>query len=401
MKNHPLFQQDIRLVTGSKVLEDANYIRSYKETLGAFQRLSHKASERAFPFLESPFDPAPAEKYRELVTHFQQFRMIVVIGVAEELAGARALSALLQSWVWVEDSFPRLCFLDQLDPETFWEMMSVANPQTTGVIVISQSGDSLPTLIQLMRCLEYWQGLIAPQDFHQHFLIITGQKAGNLRKIITHFHLTHISYPESTGKAVSCFSVVALLIAMIVGLDIHKLCQGAALTCNQFFLRHLRTPIEGVALMRTLVQFHGVQNHFLLPHGDIFDPLIAWYQQIWAEVLGEKSEFLFPIRNKPFEKLMPFGKIRYFFTVFSELQVARERLMPELWAGFPELKKLSCTALADLSQAQCEKMCQLLVSRKHPLRILRVHTLNEETLGALLMNSLLETLLVAELLAAP
>ena len=404
MKETVFLQQDIQLCFEANILSRELYVNAYQEAEKAFQKIAYKAQNHQYPFLELPFKTDDLSLLKEAAEYFQRFQTVLIIGTGGSSLGGRALCALLQSWILTSTSFPRLHFLDNLDPETFWEVMSVANPKTTGVLAISKSGETPEILIQVMRCLEYWNGLLDKKELAERFWVITENTQNRLRKIAIHFRLKCLDHPSNIGGRFSCFSLTSLLPAMIIGFDAKKFRQGAARTCNQVFLGKLKIPIEGVALMWALYKKNEIKTHVLFPYGDAFAPLVLWYRQLWAESLGKNGcgftpvDAMGPIDQHSQLQLYLDGPKDKFFTILLELQVAREKLSPEMWSALPQLKEFAYHAIADLVQAQCKATCHTLAKRQQPIRILRVQTLNEETLGALMMNFMLEVLIMAQLL---
>lgn len=382
MKNRPLFQQDISLLIKKGIIDEKNYFKAYQDANKALERLSKNAEQGKYTFLEAPF--FPLDSMQKIIENFQKFHMIVVIGTKHSTVVVKALSALLQSWIWVGESRPRLCFLDQLDPEIFWEIMSVANPHTTGVIVFSQSGETKTTLLQLMRCLEYWHGLISDADLPKHLIIVTSPAENSLKKIAGSFNLQCIDYPENSYNLV-CFAAPFLLPVMISGFDAKKFNQGAAVTCAQFFNHHLKSPLEATALMLAAHRVCGVTHHVLFPSSAVFLPILAWMQHAWSEFHCHLSVLLLG---------ETVSQVPHFFTVFLEKNTARERLKPDFWKDIPELNSLARTLLVDQANKEHQIFCEKKITDGHLLRILQVNTLNESTLGALFMNHILEMLLI-------
>ncbi|BDB96438.1 hypothetical protein [Candidatus Hydrogenosomobacter endosymbioticus] len=402
-KTGPIIHQDISPCFLYGALSDEQFVIARNTADSAFRAVGRNAENRMLPFLEAPFNEECIEKAESVVSHFRKFESVLVIGTGGSSLGARTMTSLLQSWVMADNAFPKLYFLDNLDAEIFWEIMSIVNPKTTGVIAVSKSGETAETLIQVMRCIEYWSGIIDIGTLSEQFLFITEPKNNFLRKIAAHFGIKCMDHPTNIGGRFSCFSLGSILPPMIIGFDVRKFFHGAASTCNQIFLGRLRAPIDGAALALALYNTKNIRTHVFFPYGDAFSSFTFWCRQLIAESIGKNGVGFTPVYGMgPVDQhsqlqLYMDGPDDKLFTVLFEKQVARERLSPNTWDFLPSLRPFAISAIADLVSAQCNATCQALMKKKRPVRILCVHVLNEQTLGALMMNFIIETLITAEI----
>lgn len=404
MQNRPLIKQNIKSCFQNGLIDKKEYMDSMQETDFAFKRIEQKAKNGHFPFLEVPFATDDLESMRKISDEFQKFKTVLIFGTGGSALGGKALCSLMQSWVMAESAFPRIYFMENLDAETFWEIMSVIDPKTIGIISISKSGKTPETLIQTMRCIEYLSEILDKESLAERIIIITEDKDNPLRKIADHFNIRCMNHPDNIGGRFSCFSIVSLIPAMIVGFDALKFRKGAALTCNQIFFGHMKSTKEAVAAMLALYKAKKIKTHVMFPYGDVFSSLVFWHRQLWAESLGKNGCGFTPVYGMgPVDQhsqlqLYLDGPKDKFFTIMIEMQVAREKLSPGIWSFLPEAKELACNAIADLVSAQCKATCQCLFRQKQAFRVIEVPSLNEEAMGALMMNFIIETLVMSEVL---
>lgn len=384
MKNSDLLQQDLSLLVKSGLCNRKDYQGGYLRALQALKHMKVRFDRGEMAFLRGPF--LPLTDLNTLQENFRGIRMILVVGSPSKLISLRALSGILQSWIWVDGSRPRLCFLDDLDPEVFWEIMSIANPLTTGVMVLSQSGESEPVLLQLMRCLEYWHGMMEPEEIARHFVIITSPSSSRLMRLVERWKLPWWRYPVVPFPALGCFSPSLLAPLGLAGFDRERFNQGSGSTCLQFFQGQLKAPLEMAAVAFAGHKSYTLETHRVWGHGSIFHAITAWMQEV-AQQLRKKSPYACVSSDQKIE-----GK--RMTTMFFERHVARERLVPDFWKDIPALKTLAQTPMLHWVKAKHERLCHQEMQEGHFLRRLNVHSLNEETLGALFMNHVLETLLV-------
>lgn len=381
MKNRILFQQDVTLLVNSGLCNASDYRQHSLRTHEAFIRLESKAKRGDFPFLGAPF--LSLDRMEQIRDQMTGMRMILIIGQPRSSITLRLMSGLLQSWVWVNSTWPRLCFLDGLDPEIFWEIISIADPMTTAVFIFSHSGEEESILLQMMRYLEYWSISLKAQDFRQRFVIVTSPRESTLMKISKHFGFLQLDYPESGVGHLGCFAMPFLLPLALSGFDCKKFYEGAALVCAQFFKKQLLSALEAVTLFSVGYHKYGIERQVFLGSHHAFQYFPQWAEQM-RHILGYDA--------RAFHMDQP-----YFATIFTEQNTPRESLDPAFWDAIPDVRILAQKSLAQWLQEQHEQDCQKIIQEKHFLRILRVKTLSEETLGALLMNHILEVLLMTEL----
>ena len=384
MKNRDLFQQDLSLLVKSGLCSRKEYAIGYARAVHALRRIKIRADRGEIPFLRGPF--LPLTDLSLVQENFKGMRMILVVGSPANIVGLRALSGIMQSWIWVDGARPRLCFLDDLDPEVFWELMSIANPMTTGVIVLSESGESDPVLLQLMRCLEYWHGMIDQEHLAKHFVVVTSQTSSRLMRMVDRWKLSWWKYPLVAFPQLGCFSPPLLAPLGLAGFDRARFNMGSGTTCAQFFQGQLKAPLEMAAVVFAGHKTQALDTQRMWGQGSIFHPMTSWMQQVSTR-LNKSSPYRY------FSNLEPMNSCTL-TTLFFERHVARERLVPDFWKDIPALKTLAQTPMLHWVKEEHERLCQAQVQSGHFLRCINVHSLNEETLGALFMNHVLETLLI-------
>jgi glucose-6-phosphate isomerase len=388
----------------SGALSEKVYDESLRETQEALESLRREGGEGKLAMLEAAFWQNDLSALSSVGAAYKKFHSVLIIGMGGASLGGKALSALFQSWVMSDSSFPFLYFIDNLDPEIFWEIMSVLNPRTTGVIVISKSGETPETLIQLMRCVEYWQEFLSSYEMSSHFTVITSSGKNTLNKIGKNFRFTVLEHPKDIGGRFSCLSVVGLLPLFIVGGDPRKVRHGAGHVLKRVFEDKISPPVEGVACLWGLYQEKNLMSHVMMSYGDAFGPFAQWHRQLWAESLGKEGIGFLPVTAMgPMDQhsqlqLYLDGPKDKFFTVLSEKQLVREKPKPEIWADFPELNFLAYASLEDLLHAERMATTRVLIERGAPVREIEVSSFNEVTIGALFSHFILETLLMGILL---
>lgn len=417
MKHRFLFQHDTRLLTTWSGCCPQTWRWAYAQGAHVVQTLTHLAQEGCLDVVQAPFQDIQRHDAlcHKLSRSFQDVKIIVVIGTPDSMVTVRALVALMQSWVWVQGARARVCILDQLDAEVFWQVMSVADPAHTGIFVFSEGhsqGHAMETLL-MMRCLEYWYGVVPREQLQQRVVVVspqddrlTANRPTPVNVLAQQFGVHHLTYTpvhklfmqgsrttDARMAALNCFAYPFALPAWLLGFNTALFYQGAAATCVQFFAGTMRAPIEYAAWRYALERRNtlarqdywiqrdgplGINKHLVTGHTFATQNLGHWMHQV----------------SQVFTSLhaMPQAPTADLYTHILEERGVRERLQPHLWEHTPAVADLAQQSLRDYAQHQQEAIAQQQARTGMLLRFLRVSTLNEETLGALMMNHILQEL---------
>ena len=157
------------LVDSAKAEQTLQYLQQLVTTLPLFKRLNDDLT-----------------LVKKQANHFRQFKDVIILGTGGSSLGGQAITALQES------STTRLHFLDNIDAYTFDKVIKNISPGNTGVIAISKSGNTAETLMQLLTCLDVWQG--TPLD--HHFLIVSEPGGNAIREVATKFSLPTLNHPN-------------------------------------------------------------------------------------------------------------------------------------------------------------------------------------------------------------
>lgn len=388
-----------------QVLSPEEYKTSLCQVQQVLSSLKKEGEAQKLPMLETCFWKKDLPLIESLGHAYQAFESILVFAPKKISLGAKTLTSLYQSWVLSASYGPKLYYIDDLDPDTFWEIMSVVEPFKTGVLVVSQSGETPEILLQFMRCLEYWSDFLSPQELQKRITIITGDTSPNaLRKIAHHCGYFLAQYPSCVEESFSCFTVSCLVPAAVIGVDIRQIRLGGSYLLNQAFAMPSSPPVEGAALLWALYQKYGIISHVIMPYGDVFSSLSLWYQQVWGESLGQATKHFGlvcaeDLKDHPGHIHLHLQEpLNKFFTLMHEEKGPCEVPKPCMWNGIPELSLLSRTSIRDFSYEMFCKTSSRLSQQNYPVREIHFAVLHERTLGAFLMHIMIETLLVSRLM---
>lgn len=236
------------------------------------------------------------KEYAALVRN--RFDNILVLGIGGSALGGIAVTEALLKPYWnlltpeQRNNYPRIFFLDNIDPDTMTALFDMLDWKKTLVNVITKSGDTAETMSQFLvvkKRLEQELG----DDYRKNIVATTDQRTGILRQISEQEGYKTFVVPDDVGGRFSVFSAVGLLPFALVGLDIDEITNGI----KDMDLALKNTDInENIAAQNALIHYlmdTKLKKNLsvMMPYSSRLKYVSDWYVQLWAESLG-KSETL-------------------------------------------------------------------------------------------------------------
>lgn len=339
---------------------------------------------------------------------------IVLLGTGGSSLGGQTLAQLAGhavAGVGVLRSGPRLHFMDNLDPQTFGDLLKLLPLSTTRFVAISKSGGTGETLMQTAAALDAvnraGHGNLIPEMFLGLSESEKPGKRNGLRALLAPFRVPTIAHDTEIGGRYSAFTNVGLLPAAMLGLDIGAIRAGAAVALAPVLAG--KSPAEvpaalGAALSVSLAQTKGKTISVMMAYADRLERFTRWYLQLWAESLGKDGKGTTPIgANGPVDQhsqlqLFIAGPRDKLFTVMTVPTAGKgPRIAPDLakLSGEPDF---GGRTIGDLVAAQGRATADTLAKNGAPVRTIHLDAVDEATLGELMMHFILETIIAAQLL---
>tara|TARA_B100001121_G_scaffold230037_1_gene203311 strand:+ start:4166 stop:5560 length:1395 start_codon:yes stop_codon:yes gene_type:complete len=224
---------------------------------------------------------------------------LVILGIGGSALGAIAVQAALNPLTWnllpaAERSGPRLFVIDNVDPDlvaaTLREVRRV-DPgfERTIFNVVSKSGETAETAAQFAIVQSMLEGVDADAAARR-IVATTDPRNGTLRRLADERGWTTLPIPDGVGGRFSVLSPVGLFPALMCGIDVEGLLDGAA-AMDAVCLDEdpASNPAARLAWMLIAMERHGRRNHVLMPYSNRLAPLADWYRQLWAESLGKRT----------------------------------------------------------------------------------------------------------------
>ncbi len=329
-------------------------------------------------------------------------REIFVLGIGGSSLGGQTLSELLPR---SGGPAPRVKFFDRPGAGAFNAALEACDLKTTRFLAISKSGSTAETLMQTLLAAAALSNALGEDRLGEHFAVITERKENALREFAETIGCPILDHPAEIGGRYSVLSVVGLAPAVLMGLDAKAVRAGAkSVVANAHANPGAQeSPAAGAALHFSLLCAGKLRESVLWSYADGLGIFGAWWRQLWAESLGKNGQgttpvaAIGPIDQHSQLQLFLDGPGGALFTLISQKKAAAGAKVPEQDAENLGLSYLGGKTLSDLVEGQAKATAETLSRRGRAVRLIRLGTVDEYSLGALFMHFMLETILVGRL----
>lgn len=365
-----------------------------RRAVPALPKLSKMQRDGTLPLLRLPARRDDIAQIKPLAAEFAKFKDVIVLGTGGSSLGGQTLVAL------APPGRTRVHFMDNVDPHSFTLLFDALDPAKTGLIAISKSGGTAETLVQFFACMGWLSKRTAART-----IVITEPKPSPLRALAATRKLRTLEHDPNIGGRYSVLSIVGLLPAMIAGVDVAALRRGAGAVLDATLAAkdpRDAAPAIGAAVSVALNERHGIVSTVVMPYVDRLAHFGLWFRQLWAESLGKDGKGTTPIRavgtvdQHSQLQLYLDGPADKMFSLVMLAQAGKGSRMPAKLAD-ASLGYLAGKRMGDLIDAEQRATAQTLIRNGRPTRIFHIERLDAQSVGALLMHYMLETMIAAEL----
>lgn len=347
-----------------------------------------------------------------------KFENVVVLGIGGSALGGIAVSEALLKPYWnvlsneQREGYPRIFFLDNIDPDQVAGLLNAIDLKKTLVNVISKSGTTAETMSQYIIFHKRLKELLG-EDYKSHIVLTTDENKGVLRKISKDEGLLTFPVPDDVGGRFSVFSAVGLLPLALVGIDIDELQRGI-----RDILPVVKEPniYKNMAAQNALINViaHQKKNkniNVCMPYSSKLRYISDWYCQLWAESLGKNKDLkgsLTVAGQTPVKAVGatdqhsqiqlynegPNDKIITFIRVgkFNE-----DLVIPDTYKDIPELGYLSGKTMNELMDAEAKATEITLSGLNRPNVVFTLPELNGYYLAQLMFMFEVQTAIAARI----
>ncbi len=398
------YRQDLAGVfdaAGAGGLDPEAFAKELARTTGGLDRLRIWRADGSLPLLRLPERRDDLEELHPVAERLGQFADLLLLGTGGSSLGGRTLLALDHA------PAPRVHFVDNIDPHTYGGLLAGLDPARTAVLAISKSGSTAETLTQLLIALDWLRRAQGEAALGAQVVAITEPRDNPLRRLAMRFGIPVLDHDPGVGGRFSVLSLVGLLPALSVGLDVTRIREGAADVLHATLearVPEAAEPAKGAALNVVGQRTRGLVISVLMPYVDRLADFGLWYRQLWAESLGKDGHGTTPVpalgavdQHSQLQLYLDGPADKLFTLISMEVAGQGPRVPPDL-ASDPALAYLAGRTIGDLMAAEQRATEATLLEKGRPTRVFRLARLDEAVLGALLMHFMLETILTADLL---
>ena len=391
---------------GAHGLNRADFDAALAETAAALAAVRKAHGDSSLPMLRLPGARGDMAELARIAGRYRAgFERVVVLGTGGSSLGGRTLCALADWGFGPADGAPRIDFAENVDPESLAALLAALDLSRTGWLAVSKSGETAETLAQLLVAL----AALAERGLDPGARITGIAEPGDstLRRLAGAHGFPVLDCDPAIGGRYSALSATGLLPAMIAGLDATAIREGAAAVLDPVLAGAPPGTVpaaEGAALAVSLLHSRGIAQTVLLPYADRLADFGLWFRQLWAESLGKDGTGTTPIdalgtvdQHSQLQLWLAGPADKLFTLIVLERAGTGARIATAL-AADPALAYIRNRTIGDLMDAEQRATAEALARNGRPVRVIRLGTLDERAMGALMMHFMLETMIAAHLL---
>ncbi len=226
-----------------------------------------------------------------------RFDNVLILGLGGSALGGKAVCEALLPPYWnyltkeQRNNYPRIFFLDNIDPDQMNALLNILDLKKTLVNVITKSGSTAEVMAQYMVIKELMEKELG-DDYRKNIIATTDKNIGILKQLSDQEGYKTFYIPDDVEGRFSVFSAVGLLPFALVGINIDEIAQGV----KDMDLALKNTDIfYNIAAQNALIHFlmdvkRDKKISVMMPYSNRLRFVADWYCQLWAESLGKERD---------------------------------------------------------------------------------------------------------------
>ena len=226
-----------------------------------------------------------------------KFENVLVLGIGGSSLGGIAVTEALLKPYWnllspeQREDFPRVFFLDNIDPDQIQGLLNFLDLKKTLVNVITKSGSTAETMSAFMIVKNLMEAELG-EAYVDNIVATTDKETGILRQLATQEEFKTFVVPDDVGGRFSIFSAVGLLPFALVGIDVAEMLRGVRDMDQQLQNTNI---FENIAAQNALIHYlmdtqKNKRISVMMPYSSRLRFVSDWYVQLWAESLGKEKD---------------------------------------------------------------------------------------------------------------
>lgn len=359
-------------------------------------------------FLDLP--DTPREEIEHLKNVGKKIRKgytdLVVLGIGGSALGVRLLENTFYSSMG-KSSKVKVTVCDNIDPDGFVSILDKLNLKKTMFNVICKSGGTSETMAQMLVAIDR---LISKKLELSKHMIVTTTVGNALYKFAQDNGMETFSIPVGVGGRFSILSPVGLLPASAMDIDIEKLLMGAKILRENAKLNDIKNLSFDMAYICNHFLKAGKTSLVVMPYVDRLKTFPEFFAQLWAESLGKKVD---RAGKEVFAGQTPIKSLGV-TDQHSQLQLYSEGINDKVIMFITTkntslnsvvkddtglAKHLDGVTLKELIDHEYNSTAYSLTTRERPNFTIELDSIDEESVGKLIMLSEMATAYMGEMLS--
>ena len=314
---------------------------------------------------------------------FKKFKTILIIGMGGSILGAKAIYDFLK-----HKTKKNFIFIDNLDENYLKSIKKNNNLSKSLFIIISKSGNTIETISNTYFFKSFLKS--------KNTIILTENKNSFLRNLAKEKKFNFLEHKKFIGGRYSVLSEVGMLPAYLMGFKVENFKKNLGK-----FIYNKKIILSSASLINKL----KIKNAKILVFFNYVPELnnfLYWSQQLFAESLGKNKKGFIPvISNAPkdhhslLQLYLDGPKDKVFYIVSSS---KRGNLKTKSDFFNDNVQYLRKKKYNNIKDSQKNAFLRVLKNKKIPFREINIQKFNEDTIGKLFLQFIMETIFLGKLI---
>ena len=314
---------------------------------------------------------------------FKKFKTILIIGMGGSILGAKAIYDFLK-----HKTKKNFIFIDNLDENYLKSIKKNNNLSKSLFIIISKSGNTIETISNTYFFKSFLKS--------KNTIILTENKNSFLRNLAKEKKFNFLEHKKFIGGRYSVLSEVGMLPAYLMGFKVENFKKNLSK-----FIYNKKIILSSANLINKL----KIKNAKILVFFNYVPELnnfLYWSQQLFAESLGKNKKGFIPvISNAPkdhhslLQLYLDGPKDKVFYIVSSS---KRGNLKTKSDFFNDNVQYLRKKKYNNIKNSQKNAFLRVLKNKKIPFREINIQKFNEDTIGKLFLQFIMETIFLGKLI---
>ncbi len=314
---------------------------------------------------------------------FKKFKTILIIGMGGSILGAKAIYDFLK-----HKTKKNFIFIDNLDENFLKNIKKNNNLSKSLFIIISKSGNTIETISNTYFFKSFLKS--------KNTIILTENKNSFLRNLAKEKKFNFIEHKKFIGGRYSVLSEVGMLPAYLMGFKVENFKKNLGK-----FIYNKKIILRSANLINKL-KINNAKILVFFNYVPELNNFLYWSQQLFAESLGKNKKGFIPvISNAPkdhhslLQLYLDGPKDKVFYIVSSS---KRGNLKTKSDFFNDNVQYLRKKKYNNIKNSQKNAFLRVLKNKKIPFREINIQKFNEDTIGKLFLQFIMETIFLGKLI---